>query len=70
MPERHTGTVKWFNPVKGYGFIGPEDGSMDVFVHYSAINGGGEQRLKEGQKVEYAIEEGPKGIQAADVVAL
>ena len=70
MAERQTGTVKWFNPRKGYGFIGPEDGSMDVFVHYSAINGDGYLQLEEGQKVEYEVEEGPKGIQAANVVAL
>ncbi len=67
MSERDTGTVKWFNATKGYGFIGREDGE-DVFVHFSAIQMEGYRRLKEGQKVEFSIENGPKGLQAANVV--
>jgi CspA family cold shock protein len=66
MAERYIGTVKWFNATKGYGFIGRDDGE-DVFVHFSAIQMEGYKRLKEGQKVEFSIEEGPKGLQAADV---
>jgi CspA family cold shock protein len=69
MEERVVGTVKWFNARKGYGFIGREDGD-DVFVHYSAITMEGYRRLDEGQSVEFLIEEGPKGIQAAEVVPL
>lgn len=67
MAERFTGTVKWFNASKGYGFIGREGGE-DVFVHFSAIQMEGYKRLKEGQTVEFSIENGPKGLQAADVV--
>ena len=70
MSDRMTGTVKWFNARKGYGFIGPEDGGEDVFVHFSAIQGDGFLKLEEGQQVEYSVEEGPKGIQATEVVAL
>jgi CspA family cold shock protein len=66
MAERFTGTVKWFNASKGYGFIGREGGE-DVFVHFSAIQMEGYKRLKEGQKVEFSIENGPKGLQAAEV---
>ena len=55
-----TGTVKWFNDDKGYGFITPEDGSKDVFVHHSAITGEGFKSLAEGAKVEYEVEQGPK----------
>lgn len=66
MSERIVGTVKWFNATKGYGFIGREDGE-DVFVHFSAINMEGYRRLKEGQSVEFSVEEGPKGLQAANV---
>lgn len=69
MSERITGTVKWFNSGKGYGFLAREDGA-DVFVHYSAIQGNGFKNLEEGQKVEFSIEQGPKGLQARDVVAL
>ncbi|MEW6178451.1 MAG: cold-shock protein [Chloroflexota bacterium] len=69
MSERYTGTVKWFNPAKGYGFIGRDNGE-DVFVHFSAIDMQGYKQLKEGQKVEFSIEKGPKGLQAAQVVPL
>ena len=69
MSERVTGTVKWFSTQKGYGFIQREEGK-DVFVHYSAIQGSGFKNLTEGQQVEFAIEESPKGPQAANVVAL
>ncbi|GAP11355.1 MAG: cold-shock protein [Bellilinea sp.] len=69
MSERFTGTVKWFNPAKGYGFIGRDNGE-DVFVHFSAIDMQGYKQLKEGQKVEFSIEKGPKGLQAAQVVPL
>jgi len=56
-----TGTVKWFNSEKGYGFITPEDGTKDVFVHYSGIEGDGYKSLTEGQKVEYTVTQGQKG---------
>jgi len=60
------GTVKWFNGQKGYGFITKDDG-QDVFVHYSAINGKGFRSLEEGQRVEFEITQGPKGLQASNV---
>ncbi len=66
MNERITGTVKWFNTTKGYGFIARE-GGPDVFVHYSAIESDGFRNLEEGQRVEFAVEKGPKGLQAAAV---
>lgn len=64
-----TGTVKWFNESKGFGFITPSDGGKDVFVHFSAIQGSGFRTLKEGQVVEFEIENGPKGPQATQVRA-
>ena len=70
MSARILGTVKWFSRVKGYGFISPDGGDKDVFVHYSAISGDGYRNLEEGQRVEFAIEDSPKGPQAADVVDL
>jgi CspA family cold shock protein len=69
MSERITGTVKWFNGGKGYGFISREGGE-DVFVHFSAISGSGYRNLEEGQKVEFSIEKGPKGLQASNVTVL
>jgi len=62
-----TGTVKWFNAEKGYGFIAPDDGSADLFAHYSAITGNGFKELREAQKVEFDAEQGPKGMQAANI---
>ena len=62
-----TGTVKWFNESKGYGFISPSDGSADVFVHFSAIQGTGFKVLTEGQTVSFEVEKGPKGPQATQV---
>lgn len=62
-----TGTVKWFNSEKGFGFIAPEDGSADVFVHFSAIESKGFRTLNEGDVVEFETQEGPKGLQAANV---
>ena len=64
-----TGTVKWFNEAKGFGFISPSDDSKDVFVHFSAIQGGGFKTLTEGQQVQFEVENGPKGPQAANVTA-
>ena len=62
-----TGTVKWFNESKGFGFITPAEGGADVFIHFSAIQGDGFKTLAEGQKVSFQIENGPKGPQAAQV---
>jgi cold shock protein len=61
------GTVKWFNGTKGFGFISPDDGSEDVFVHFSAIQSSGYRELVEGQKVEFETTRGPKGLQASSV---
>jgi cold shock protein len=65
-----TGTVKWFNDAKGFGFIAPDDGSPDVFAHYSAVTGSGFRSLKEGQKVSFTTTTGPKGVQAATITPL
>ena len=61
------GKVKWFNDAKGFGFITPEDGSPDVFVHFSAVQANGFRSLQEGQAVEFAVTRGPKGFQAENV---
>ncbi len=65
-----TGTVKWFNGEKGFGFIAPDEGGDDVFAHFSAIAGSGFRNLDEGQKVEFDVEQGQKGLQAANIRAL
>jgi CspA family cold shock protein len=65
-----TGTVKWFNDAKGYGFITPDDGSEDLFAHFSAIQMGGFKTLKEGQKVSFEVTQGPKGKQASNIQAV
>ncbi|MBT2502378.1 cold-shock protein [Curtobacterium sp. ISL-83] len=65
-----TGTVKWFNNEKGFGFIAPDDGSADVFAHFSAIGGNGYKSLEENQKVEFDITEGRKGPQAENIVVI
>ncbi len=62
-----TGTVKWFNDAKGYGFITPDDGGEDLFAHFSAIIGHGFKSLKEGQKVQFEVVAGPKGKQASNI---
>ena len=66
MSERETGTVKWFNPTKGYGFIEPEDGSKDAFVHISAVERAGLTTLTEGQKVSFELEPGQNGKSSAE----
>lgn len=67
MAEREVGTVKWFNDQKGYGFIAPESGAKDVFVHHSAIMGQGYKTLREGERVEFEVEQGEKGPAAINV---
>jgi cold shock protein len=62
-----SGTVKWFNATKGFGFIAPDDGTADLFVHFSAIEGGGYRELSEGQRVQFDTKQGPKGPQASAV---
>lgn len=64
---KQSGVVKWFNEQKGYGFLTPDDGSPDVFVHYSAIQGNGFKTLKENEEVTFEVIDGPKGKQAQDV---
>ncbi|MFZ0251563.1 MAG: cold-shock protein [Acidimicrobiales bacterium] len=64
------GTVKWFSAEKGYGFIAPDDGTADVFAHFSAVEGSGYRELIEGQKVSFESEQGPKGLQAKNVRAI
>ena len=65
-----TGTVKWFNATKGFGFIAPDDGGKDLFVHHSSIQSRGFRSLDEGQQVEFDVEQGDKGLQAVNVTAL
>ena len=67
MSEVTTGTVKWFNEAKGFGFITPTNGGEDLFAHFRAIEGSGFRTLKEGQQVEFEVKEGPKGLQAASI---
>ncbi len=62
-----TGTVKWFNPAKGFGFITPDDGGKDVFVHITAVEGAGMGTLSEGQKVKFEVVEDPRGLKASDL---
>ncbi|WP_312449357.1 transcription antiterminator/RNA stability regulator CspE [Mixta calida] len=70
MSNKMTGLVKWFNAEKGFGFISPEDGSKDVFVHFSAIQSNDFKTLDEGQKVQFSVENGAKGPSATKVAAL
>ncbi|ROV59098.1 cold-shock protein [Vibrio ponticus] len=70
MSNKTTGTVKWFNETKGFGFITPDNGGADVFVHFRAIASDGFKTLNEGQKVSFNVEQGGKGPQAADVTVL
>ena len=65
-----TGTVKWFNADKGFGFIAPEDGSDDVFAHFSGINSGGFRSLNEGDKVEFEVQQGDRGLQATNITVI
>jgi CspA family cold shock protein len=67
---RQQGLVKWFSRVKGYGFIAPNDGGEDLFVHYSAVQGQGYRNLENGQRVEFSVEHSAKGLQAVNVVGL
>lgn len=69
MAERETGTVKWFNNDKGYGFIERDEGG-DIFVHYSAIQGEGYRSLEDGQRVEFNVVQGQRGLQAQDVIGI
>jgi cold shock protein len=69
MSERETGTVKWFNASKGYGFVTRDEGG-DIFVHYTAIQGNGYRSLDEGQRVEFTVGQGKKGLQAQDVTVI
>jgi CspA family cold shock protein len=70
MSARKKGTVKWFNNSKGYGFISVDDGEGDVFVHFRAIRGDGYRSLEEGQRVEFSVAQGQKGLQAEDVAVV
>ncbi|WP_413111534.1 cold-shock protein [Thaumasiovibrio sp. DFM-14] len=70
MSNSNTGTVKWFNETKGFGFITQDNGGADVFVHFRAIASEGFKTLNEGQKVSYGVEDGQKGLQATNVIAL
>ena len=70
MADRKTGIVKWFNGEKGYGFVTPDDGSKDVFVHHSAILGDGYKNLNDGERIEFDVEPGDKGPKAASVTRL
>ena len=70
MSDRQTGTVKWFNDAKGFGFITPENGGADLFVHFRSIQGSGFKSLQEGQKVSFKVVQGQKGLQADEVQPL
>ena len=70
MPERFKGTVAWFNSQKGFGFLTRNDGGKDVFVHHSGINQEGYRQLRDGQAVEFELEQGPKGLQATHVTVI
>ena len=70
MAERKSGTVKWFNDSKGYGFIAPDNAEQDVFVHFSAIQGDGYRTLTEGQRVEFSVAETERGLHAQDVIKI
>ena len=70
MKARETGTVRWFNAAKGYGFITRDEDGSDVFVHFSAISASGYKSLEEGQKVEFSVAQGEKGLQAQDVTII
>ena len=70
MSDRQTGTVKWFNDAKGFGFITPENGGADLFVHFRSIQGSGFKSLQEGQRVSFKVVQGQKGLQADEVQAI